>query len=136
MVDTAPHSRHVLCVPGTQMAQRPPACACLLLVGSGMGWADNTLDTGAKLRAVRWSGGLGHRVPGQLTFIGSGGVCRPVRPCIPTAGGTGLLCAKAAQIFLMSQDTRKPSHGRVEGQRGLEAAASPWPDMVRRAGQD
>lgn len=69
-------------------------------------------------------------------YIGSSGMCQPVRPCIPTAGGTGLLCAKAAQIFLMSQDTWKPSHGRVEGQGGLEAAASPWPDMVRRVGQD
>ena len=53
MVDTAPRSGHVLCVLDTQMAQRPPARACLLLVGSGMGWADNTLDTGAKLRALR-----------------------------------------------------------------------------------
>lgn len=69
-------------------------------------------------------------------FIGSGGMCRPVRPYIPTAGGTRLLCAKAAQIFLMSQDTRKPSRGRVEGQGGLEAAASLWPDMVRRVGRD
>lgn len=69
MVDAAPCSVHVLCILGTQMPQRPPARACLFLVGSGMGWADNTLDTGAKLRAVRWGGGLGRRIPGQLTCL-------------------------------------------------------------------
>lgn len=55
MADITPRSRHVLRVTGTQMAQRPPARTCLLLVGPGMGssWQYTRCRSQAK------SGGMG-----------------------------------------------------------------------------